>query len=191
MCGIFGSISQNKQHLHDFRKLAILSQRRGSDSSGLIFFQNRSYFIERADFQIKKLLARSEQDSPNFIMGHSRLITDGESDNQPIFRDNLALIHNGIIVDSDKYWKNSEIKRLFEIDSEIILAIAMKEIRHGTNFEDFHEKVTNDCYGSFSCALIIKYRGKLVLTSNTGSLFFGKKDNSFFFASEKDFLQQC
>ncbi len=188
MCGIFGTISEYEKDLHAFRKLAIRSQRRGSDSSGLIFFQHKRYFIERADFKIKNLLASSKLDRPNFIMGHSRLITDGESDNQPIFRDGLALIHNGIIVDPDKYWENSQIKRLFEIDSEVISAIAMKEIKNDSNFNDFHIKVSNECYGSFSCALLIKEHGKLVLTSNTGSLFFGTKDNSFFFASEKDFL---
>ena len=41
-------------------------------------------------------------------------------------------------------------------------------------------KVFEICEGSISCAVIIEKIGKLVLLSNTGSLYFGEKDKDYF-----------
>ena len=45
MCGIFGIISEKKVDLNSFQKLALLSERRGRDSSGLLFFETDTYKI--------------------------------------------------------------------------------------------------------------------------------------------------
>ena len=39
MCGIFGLISENNINTEDLNKITILSEQRGSDSSGLIWFE--------------------------------------------------------------------------------------------------------------------------------------------------------
>ena len=57
MCGIFGQISISKINKSNFRKLVSNSKQRGMDSSGLIFYDNNSYKIHRADFSIDKLIA--------------------------------------------------------------------------------------------------------------------------------------
>ena len=41
MCGIFGIIGNNQSNLKDIKRLAIHAKRRGSDSSGIISFNDK------------------------------------------------------------------------------------------------------------------------------------------------------
>jgi len=34
----------------------------------------------------------------HMVMGHSRLITNGLEDNQPVVRDDVCVFHNGIVI---------------------------------------------------------------------------------------------
>ena len=188
MCGIFGIYSHNNIDINEFKLLASLSERRGRDSSGLLYLADENYLVTRADFRVGKLLSQTNLNNPSLIIGHSRLITDGQSDNQPLVMGDLAIIHNGIMVDVDQYWKNSKLKRGLEIDTEVILAIVHDHIKENTSLENLHQKIERSCKGSFSCALVIKSLGKMVLLSNTGSLFIGMKDQTLYFASEKHFF---
>ncbi len=86
MCGIFGIISDQKINNSHLRKLALNARQRGRDSSGLIYHNNDSYTIKRADYDINKLLRRHKKINTKSVMGHSRLITNGLSDNQPVVR---------------------------------------------------------------------------------------------------------
>jgi len=52
------------------------------------------------------------------------------------------------------------------------------------------EKILAEAKGSISCAVIIPSRGKLLLFSNTGSLFWSSKNGDKYFASEEDFLRK-
>ena len=61
-------------------------------------------------------------------MGHSRLVTNGSQinnhNNQPVIKDNLIGIHNGIIVNNNNLWKeNKDLVREFQIDTEILLSM--------------------------------------------------------------------
>ena len=47
MCGIFGIVSDKSVDIETFKKLAKLSERRGSDSSGLLYFENNLYSIKK------------------------------------------------------------------------------------------------------------------------------------------------
>ena len=56
MCGIFGSISNTKVDIINLKKLIQHSEQRGKDSSGLIYYNSNQYKIERADYEITKLI---------------------------------------------------------------------------------------------------------------------------------------
>ncbi len=65
------------------------------------------------------------------VIGHSRLVTNGTEDihnnNQPVLKNGMACIHNGIIVNDKELWKKfPDLKREYEIDTEIILALIAK-----------------------------------------------------------------
>jgi len=111
MCGIFGIVSGeniNTSHLHD---LALHARQRGLDSSGLFYANGASYQVTRADYDIKRLLNKQGALATTYVMGHSRLITNGLSDNQPVVRDGLVLIYNGIVVNDDQVWQQLSVDR--------------------------------------------------------------------------------
>jgi len=185
MCGIFGIISNqtiNKKHLY---QLALHARQRGRDSSGLIYYDKKSYIINRADYDIKKLLRKQRVKDTPVVMGHSRLITNGLSDNQPVVRDGISVIHNGIIVNDDEVWSNLKINRKFQIDSEAIIGVVLEHIENRGEIIDIPKKVLSLCKGTISCAISIPNKGKVLLFSNNGSLYSGKYNNVIYFASEK------
>lgn len=184
MCGIFGVISPsiNKSNLI---KLVTHSKQRGVDSSGLIYYNDSQYFVDRSDYSIGKLLALVSPYNSPLVFGHSRLITNGLSDNQPVIRDSVALIHNGIIVNEDSIWTELEKKRQFKIDSEVILAIAEVVLENGGEIKDIPQRVLALCKGVVACAMVFPNKGKLLLFSNNGSLYIGNKGSEFYFASER------
>ena len=189
MCGIFGIVSDKSVDIETFKKLAKLSERRGSDSSGLLYFENNLYSIKKADFKINRLIRETSFSDTSLIVGHSRLITNSQIDNQPVVKNNLSVIHNGIILDNEKFWENSSQTQEYEIDTEIILAITLDFLKNNKPLEGLYEKIIKSSKGSFSCSIIIPHLGKMALLSNTGSLFYGLKENQFIFASENSFLK--
>jgi hypothetical protein len=185
MCGIFGLISTNIVNQNHLKKLALHARQRGRDSSGLIYHNGNSYTVKRADYDIKRLLAKQDHLHTRFVMGHSRLITNGLSDNQPVVRDGICLIHNGIVVNDDLIWDTIEVPRRFQIDSEVIVGIAIEYLNKGGDLAELPEKVLSQCKGVISCAMLIPNLGKVLLFSNNGSLFVGKCEGATYFSSER------
>jgi glucosamine--fructose-6-phosphate aminotransferase (isomerizing) len=189
MCGIFGIISTKNSNRDHLTKLAEHARQRGRDSSGLMYLENASYKITRADYDIKSLLNKHSSINSSFVMGHSRLITNGLADNQPVVRDGLSLIHNGIIVNEAEVWAQVDVKREFEIDSEAILGVALHHLNRGGKPEQLPQQIFNMCRGTISAALAIPKLGKLCLLSNNGSLFYGVQAGATYFSSERYPLQ--
>ena len=185
MCGIFGIISDQKINNSHLRILTLHARQRGRDSSGLIYHNNDSYTIKRADYDINKLLRRHKKINTKSVMGHSRLITNGLSDNQPVVRGGVSVIHNGIIVNDDEVWKKLKIDRKYQIDSEAIIGIALEHLENNGKIIDIPKKVLSLCKGTISCAISIPRLGKTLLFSNNGSLYFGTNEKAIYFASER------
>jgi len=190
MCGIFGQVAKEKVNKKKLNKLVKHSEQRGVDSSGLIYYEDERYKIERADYNVEKLLNKVKPYHSQIVLGHSRLITNGLEDNQPVVRDNICVIHNGIIVNEKEVWENIGLKRKLQIDSEAIVAIASEHLENGGKISEISTKVLNLCRGVVACALLIPKEGKVILFSNNGSLYAGENDNSIYFASENYALTQ-
>jgi len=184
MCGIFGVLSPAPIDKKIFKKLVTHSQQRGRDSSGLLCYQDTTYHAYRADYQITRLLKEVHPYTSNIVMGHSRLITNGLSDNQPVVRDNICVLHNGIIVNHEKIWGQIGKTRELQIDTEIIAAIASVHIEKEGNLDSLPLTILKLCKGVVACALVIPQQGKLCLFSNNGSLYVGTHNQSTIFASE-------
>ena len=184
MCGIFGVISKTTVSPTELRLLAKHSEQRGRDSSGLFFVEQGGFRLYRASESITSLLKKVNPSSASFVMGHSRLITNGLADNQPVYRDSVCVIHNGIVVNHESLWKTIDKERKQEIDTEIIAAIAASVLENGGAVCEIAQKVTSLCVGVVACALALPRLGKLCLFSNNGSLYVGTKGDSDYFASE-------
>lgn len=186
MCGIFGIVSPGPIKRDELQLLAEHARQRGRDSSGLVFVPNATeYNISRADYDIRKLLDKSKLGNTTIALGHSRLITNGLSDNQPVVRNNLFVIHNGIIVNDESLWEQLRLDRRQEIDTEIIAAITEKHIFDTGSLSGISQKVLSVCKGVVATAIGLPSLGKLAIFSNNGSLYVGKKDMVWYFSSEK------
>ncbi len=184
MCGIFGIISNINVSTKHLNSLANHARQRGKDSSGLCLFKDDEYSVVRADYDINKLLSNSTLAKSNIVFGHSRLITNGLFDNQPVVRDEIILVHNGIIVNDKEVWDSLKIKRLFEIDSEAIIGLSLDHLEKGKDLDTLSEYIFSKCIGSISAAIAFPKKGKLCLLSNNGSLYYGHLNNDIYFASE-------
>ena len=134
MCGIFGIVSNNPIDFEELRLLARHAEKRGKDSSGLLFSKPIGYDLHNANKAITSLLKSVKVATSDFVMGHSRLITNGLADNQPVYRDGVCVIHNGIVVNHKALWAEIYKTPHQQIDTEVIAAIAAAAfMRHGGN----------------------------------------------------------
>ncbi len=190
MCGIFGQVSSLKVDRNNLKVLVKHSEQRGMDSSGLIYCNKATYRVSRADYRVEKLFNREKPFNSCVVVGHSRLITNGLGDNQPVVRGNICAIHNGIIVNEEEVWNKLSVKRQFQIDSEVIVAIAEEYLSQDGELTDLPQKIFSLCKGTIACALIIPKMGKILLFSNNGSLYVGESGTGTYFMSESFPLTQ-
>ncbi len=190
MCGIFGAVGTAFVDKKNLETLVLHARQRGRDSSGLVYHRLGKYKVDRADFDISRLLKTVNVQEFDVIFGHSRLITNGLADNQPVVREGICVLHNGIIVNDADIWNKIGPVRQLEIDSEVIAGIAEEHLAQGHLLNELPKKVLSLCKGVVACALILPKLGKLVLFSNNGSLYAGSKDGAFYFSSEKYPLTQ-
>src|SRR5690606_19732193 len=149
------------------------AQQRGRDSSGLVIHRDGSYEAYRADYPIGWLLKRTP-DLGHLFFGHSRLVTNGTGDNQPVMRDNVVVIHNGIVVNEASIWKKIGKQAALAIDTETIPAIIDWHLSKGGSVESAGDKVLELAEGIVACAALVPAHGKLLLFSNNGSLYIGE-----------------
>ena len=185
MCGIFGIVSQKNVSEKSFKHLAKLAQQRGKDSSGLVKYFDDFYRIYRSDSSILNLIKKVKISNSSLLLGHSRLVTNGHSDNQPVIKNEVILLHNGIIVNDEEIWNTLESKKEQQIDSEAIAGIAIDFLKSNKDIEFLPKLIFDKCKGVASCAMAFPEIGKLLLFSNNGSLYVGKKKNDVYFSSEK------
>jgi len=192
MCGIFGCISDKSIDFNKFKILARLSQQRGRDSSGFITLADTHISTYKANLPISNLLSSVKfPKQTNVAIGHTRLVTNGLSDNQPIIKDECIVFHNGIITNHDSIWPRLSIQREYQIDSEIIAALLLDEIKNnGSTLLEASSSVLASCTGSISSAVLFPPNNSLVLFSNTGSLYYSQSQSTTYFASERYILSQ-
>ncbi|AOT09696.1 glucosamine 6-phosphate synthetase [Pseudoalteromonas luteoviolacea] len=184
MCGIFGIISDKNIDKGHIEVLAKHSRQRGRDSSGLVKFDDSGFSTVRADYDIKKLLKQVKLNNSKLALGHSRLITNGLSDNQPVMRDDIIAIHNGIIVNDNELWPELSVERKQQIDSEVIIGIALECLDNGVALEDIPKEILSKCKGVVASAILFPKLGKALLFSNNGSLYVSQSGNTCYFSSE-------
>ncbi|MCB2413618.1 hypothetical protein LGT39_12265 [Demequina sp. TTPB684] len=189
MCGIFGFVGPDELDSSSAKTLVDHAQQRGRDSSGMVIHTKGAYSSYRADIPIDRLLKRIPP-LGNLFFGHSRLVTNGTADNQPVAREEIVVLHNGIIVNYDAVWELLGKSPELEIDTEVIPAIIASHLADGGTVETAAERVVSVTEGIVACAALIPRLGKLVLFSNNGSLYLGDKSGGVIFSSERYPLEQ-
>jgi glutamine---fructose-6-phosphate transaminase (isomerizing) len=185
VCGIFGGVGPQTVPRKEILTLSRFAEVRGKDSSGLISFSAGHFRVKRSDFDVVKLLKSDHLPFEGFVAGHSRLVTNGHNDNQPVYRDGIAVLHNGIITNGPELWHAIGQSPLLEIDSEILPALTKALIDKGQSIESAVGSLLDSVRGVVSMVMVFPELGKLALASNNGSLYAGERDGVTFFSSEQ------
>lgn len=219
MCGIFGlAVKKDASYKPAFIKksldtLANLSESRGKDSSGLVFRDEivKKFIVYKGDVYLDFLLNdKHVKQTIDYMsdthqgdswrtftaMGHSRLVTNGsqlnDENNQPVVKDGVIGIHNGIIVNETELWSRyPDMQRSCQIDTEVMLALVRWHIQQGWDIGSALSKTVNEIFGTVATALLFTDLDVLALTTNNGSLYVLTNEIDFFaFASEDYFLRE-
>jgi len=219
MCGIFGVIAKEENFSRNelvglLEEVATLSQVRGKDSSGLAFrFESTKRIgVLKGPVSIDELL--KTKDYRNFktsilseikdvnknkifaALGHARLVTNGSQledvNNQPVVKDGIVGIHNGIVVNENELWENhTKSKREYEIDTEVIYSVLRNYLNEFGNTIDAVKKTNKELFGTVSTGFFINDREEFVVYTNNGSLYvLTNNKDIFIYGSENDILQR-
>jgi glutamine---fructose-6-phosphate transaminase (isomerizing) len=214
MCGIFGVITKNKSSYNDnflkksLKTLAKLSESRGRDSSGLCTLNHNDYSFDivkgpipanellkrdKVNDNLKDTFSKKNNDKLRLVFGHARLVTNGtqleDANNQPVIKDDIICVHNGIVVNVDDLWKEHPgLIRENEIDTEILPALIRMELNNGISIESSIKKTINKVFGTASIATTFADLEKFVLATNNGSLYVIHNKDIIYFASERAML---
>ena len=217
MCGIFGVIitsptEYNENKIYEIIKsLYFLSETRGKEAAGAVLSNEDSVdiykdalsatqFIKSNKFNaiLSKSLHGCIKSKKSFsLIGHSRLVTNGAHsnniNNQPVVSDNQIGVHNGIITNYKNLWKkNKFLKKETELDTEILFKLIDKEYQETDNLDKSLINIFGLIEGTASIATFLRDQSKLLLATNTGSIYFNLslEDSIFVFASEKYIVEK-
>lgn len=207
MCGIFGIVStQPRGSERLLRSLFQLSESRGKEASGLAGIADDTIHVLKSPIPASRLLRtptyssyaadvihRSDRVA---VIGHSRLVTNGDqteaANNQPVFVDDIAGVHNGIIVNEAKLWSaHPELTRAFEVDTEILLRLVRHFARAMSSFVAGVRQAMTQIAGVANVAMFASELDQLTLATNNGSIYYSADPQAglFAFASERYILE--
>jgi glutamine---fructose-6-phosphate transaminase (isomerizing) len=214
MCGILGLTVgegpfRTSKLSHLINDLFLFSESRGKEASGVAVCSGENIQVLKSAVaassmirtkQYRKLMRQtvgSGLQEPVTIIGHSRLVTDGsryhQGNNQPVLASECVGIHNGIIVNNEEIWmEQSDLQRQYQVDSEVILALLRKFLRQHGSIIEAAQLLFDTIQGSASIAVLLRDYDRLLLATNTGSLYYASIAplRTVIFASEKYILDQ-
>jgi len=212
MCGIFGIVTTSKTSTFNLHKalneLASLSESRGKESSGFAFRDLNGKIIKvlkgpltatnliKTQVYKKTVLEQTISKRDFCAIGHSRLVTNGtqlnDDNNQPVIKDGVVAVHNGIIVNENEIYSKYPLKKDYEIDTEVLLSLTRNFLETGYCLSDAVSCSVREISGTVSSLMFFNDLNYFVAVSNNGSLYILKDRNNeiFIFASEKYILEK-
>lgn len=178
MCGVLGLYCKTGINQKLFKILLQQSMIRGKHATGIAWNDKSKLKYEIfADSADKYNLPKIKTD---MLIAHCRYSTSDLEYNQPIIDDNLAVVHNGVITQSDpKSWnKTYSMKFKTKNDSEIILRHWQRNI-HPLSIE-----------GSMS-VIVLDLKEKPVMhffRNEQRPLYWAEYDKHYIISSTKDIL---
>jgi glutamine---fructose-6-phosphate transaminase (isomerizing) len=219
MCGVWGFVSSDTSTFNTARlneildRFFTLSESRGKEASGLALVDKSSITVLKRALRAKKLI-RSEEyrallrnfhqriaedaGDPIIAMGHARMVTNGSAEshenNQPVIREGMACIHNGIIVNDERLWAvHPDLQRKYEVDTEVMLALILDGRSRGRTLVDAVIAAYREIQGMNTVALVSDDVDTLIIATTNGSLYYSLSPSGkeLIFASESYFVEKA
>ena len=198
MCGIAGIYLKNKRVKVSQENIGMFCDRllleiehRGKDATGYMAVGwNGSVKLDKAAKSASDFIKERETfpDKVQAVLLHTRFKTKGSQENMgnnhPVSYNNCFATHNGSISNDDSLFKDEELERRFEVDSEIIPALFDK---HSLDTPETIREALEKLGGSFALAVMdpIRHPSRLVLAKGPISpLYVFENDNVIVWASE-------
>ena len=175
MCGIIGIASNKSVSINIINSLKKLEYR-GYDSAGIATLKNN--FINekkcsgRVD-ELEKILFKSPSEG-NIGIGHVRWATHGVPNvvnAHPHSSENVSVVHNGIIENSDELKKELEnigLKFKSQTDTEVITLLITEELKNSKPLESVF-KTLSKLKGSFALGIMFKDFPDIIIGARRGS----------------------
>lgn len=202
MCGIggFRRFGDEPIKREQIEIMLTTLQMRGVDASGIAIMNPGGELVilkdDRPAFQFiqqpafDKFLKEHLRPDTLTVIVHTRAATHGNprdnNNNHPMFHNNAAVVHNGVISNHQFLFENMGLDRHAETDSDILRAIVDKDglskasIRHIAR-----------CVGSVAMIAISPSQPDHILMVRSGSpLVLAEAGNILVFASEKQYIQK-
>ncbi len=191
MCGIIGIASNKPVSINIINSLKKLEYR-GYDSAGIATLKNN--FINekkcsgRVD-ELEKILFKSPSDG-SIGIGHVRWATHGIPNilnAHPHSSENVSVVHNGIIENSDELKKELESKGFkfkSQTDTEVITLLITETLKNNKPLESVF-KTLSKLKGSFALGIIFKDFSDIIIGARRGSpLAVGYSNNENYLGSD-------
>lgn len=202
MCGIGGVRRFGEEPIQKWQiqSLLLSNERRGNDATG-VMLQNEDedavYIWKMAkpassamqDDSFEEFLKEHLNERTSIAVVHTRAATSSDfrdnQNNHPLFRDDCAVVHNGIIMNHEwVFGKLEHQKPNCPTDSDVLRGLLDE---YGLN--ETGMKSLNQLSGSVAMAAISKERpGWLMLVKSGSPLSVGLTRGQLVFASEKEFV---
>ena len=191
MCGIIGIASNKPVSINIINSLKKLEYR-GYDSAGIATLQdnfiNEKKCSGRVD-ELEKILLKSPSNG-NIGIGHVRWATHGAPNiinAHPHSSENVSVVHNGIIENSDQLKKELEdlgLKFKSQTDTEVITLLITESLKKSKPLESVFETL-NKLKGSFALGIIFKDFSDIIIGARRGSpLAVGYSNNENYLGSD-------
>lgn len=203
MCGIAGVVRWGKEPIKEdiIGILLVDNEKRGNDASGLVIQQAAgSLNVLKKDVPGWKLVTSEEytkfikdylKPDSRSVLVHARGASRGNprdnNNNHPIHAGCSAVIHNGMLRNSDEMFNSLKLERKADTDTDIARAIFDK---WGLTSEAIRK--LSKASGSGAIAVVHPdYKDKLLLLRSGNPLTIASNEDFFFFSSEKTTLHKA
>ena len=198
MCGIFGLVTGSgggvgpREFELLLKRLFLDSESRGKEAAGAAFCTPARIEVIRKALPASELLRNSEYQALMLdaldgiapprkealaVIGHARLVTNGlqgiDANNQPVVKGGVVCVHNGIIVNESTLWATEPgVFKNSDVDTEVVAAMLDRDVASGMPIAQAARQLYQRVYGETSLAVLFSTSRQMLLTTNTGSIFY-------------------
>ena len=175
MCGIIGIASNKPVSINIINSLKKLEYR-GYDSAGLATLTNNFINEKKCSGRVEELekILFKTPSNGNIGIGHVRWATHGVPNvinAHPHSSEQVSVVHNGIIENSDEIKKELEAKGLkfkSQTDTEVITLLITEALKDSKPLESVF-KTLNKLQGSFALGILFKNFSDIIIGARRGS----------------------